>query len=49
MDFHGDALMAEFGYALGQKAASASAVPMWLSGDEFEAAQKQRQMSGANK
>ena len=36
MDFHGDALMAEFGYALGKKAASAASVPTWLPGDEFE-------------
>jgi len=36
MDFRGDALMAEFGYALGQKAAAAPTVPMWLPGDEFE-------------
>ena len=42
MDFHGDALMAEFGYALGAKTASAASVPKWLPGDEFEAAQKQR-------
>jgi Zn-dependent M28 family amino/carboxypeptidase len=40
MDFRGDAVMAEFGYALGKKAASASAVPAWLPGDEFEPAQK---------
>jgi Zn-dependent M28 family amino/carboxypeptidase len=40
MDFHGDALMAEFGYVLGQKAATAQNVPAWLPGDEFEAAQK---------
>jgi hypothetical protein len=40
MDFRGDALMAQFGYVLGQKAASASAIPLWLSGDEFEPAQK---------
>jgi Zn-dependent M28 family amino/carboxypeptidase len=43
MDFRGDALMAEFGYALAQKAASAAAVPAWLPGDEFAPAQKQRQ------
>ncbi|MGB9446833.1 MAG: M28 family peptidase [Candidatus Acidiferrum sp.] len=42
MDFRGDALMAEFGYALGQKAAHAATVPRWLPGDEFEAAQKKR-------
>ena len=41
MDFRGDALMAQFGYILGQKAASASAVPLWQPGDEFEKAQKQ--------
>jgi len=38
MDFRGDAIMAEFGYVLGQKAASASTVPAWLPGDEFEKA-----------
>ena len=43
MDFRGDAIMAEFGYALGKKAVSASAVPAWLPGDEFEKAQKQLQ------
>jgi Zn-dependent M28 family amino/carboxypeptidase len=43
MDFRGDALMADFGYALGQKAAEAPTAPSWLPGDEFEAAQKQRQ------
>jgi len=36
MDFRGDALMAEFGYALAQKAATAPTVPRWLPGDEFE-------------
>jgi Zn-dependent M28 family amino/carboxypeptidase len=41
MDFRGDAIMAEFGYALGKKAASAGTVPAWLPGDEFEKAQKQ--------
>jgi Zn-dependent M28 family amino/carboxypeptidase len=40
MDFRGDAFMAEFGYALGQKAASEPTIPMWLKSDEFEAAQK---------
>jgi Zn-dependent M28 family amino/carboxypeptidase len=40
MDFRGDALMAEFGYALAQKAATAPDIPMWLPGDEFEPAQK---------
>jgi Zn-dependent M28 family amino/carboxypeptidase len=41
MDFRGDAVMAHFGYVLGQKAATASVIPMWLPGDEFEKAQKQ--------
>ena len=40
MDFRGDALMAKFGYALGQKAANAATLPAWLPGDEFEPAQK---------
>ena len=40
MDFRGDALMAEFGYVLGKKAASANAAPAWLPGDEFEKAGK---------
>ena len=40
MDFRGDAVMAEFGYVLGKKAASANAAPAWLPGDEFEKAGK---------
>jgi Zn-dependent M28 family amino/carboxypeptidase len=40
MDFRGDAFMAEFGFALGRKAASEPTIPVWLTGDEFEAAQK---------
>ena len=40
MDFHGDAIMAHFGYVLGLKAAGASSIPIWLPGDEFEPAQK---------
>jgi len=40
MDFRGDAVMGDFGYALGQKAASAPAIPLWLPGDEFAPAQK---------
>ena len=40
MDFRGDAMMAEFGYVLGKKAASANAAPAWLPGDEFEKAGK---------
>ena len=47
MDFRGDAVMAQFGYALGQKAANASTVPVWLPGDEFAPAQKQRQAQAA--
>jgi Zn-dependent M28 family amino/carboxypeptidase len=46
MDFRGDALMAQFGYVLGQKAASASAIPLWVPGDEFEPAQKQLRANG---
>lgn len=46
MDFRGDTVMAEFGYALGKKAASASADPAWLPGDEFEKAQKQLPQGG---
>jgi len=45
MDFRGDALMAEFGYALGLKAADASGIPLWLPGDEFEATQKKLLMA----
>ena len=41
MDFRGDAIMGQFGYALGQKAANAAAIPVWLPGDEFEKAQKE--------
>jgi TonB family protein len=43
MDFRGDALMGQFGYALGMKAAMANTVPAWLPGDEFEKAQKKLQ------
>jgi Zn-dependent M28 family amino/carboxypeptidase len=35
MDFRGDAVMAEFGFVLGQKAASLPEAPSWLPGDEF--------------
>jgi Zn-dependent M28 family amino/carboxypeptidase len=45
MDFRGDALMAEFGYALGLKAADASGIPLWLPGDEFESTQKKLLMA----
>ena len=47
MDFRGDALMAEFGYVLGQRAAGASTTPAWLPGDEFEPAQRKR-LAGKN-
>ena len=40
MDFSGDALMAQFGFAMGWKAASAPRMPEWKPGDEFEAARK---------
>jgi hypothetical protein len=40
MDFRGNALMAQFGYALGMTAATAATDPLWLPGDEFEQAQK---------
>jgi Zn-dependent M28 family amino/carboxypeptidase len=43
MDFRGDALMAEFGYELGQRAANSTEIPLWNPGDEFERAQKQLQ------
>src|SRR4029077_10206383 len=46
MDFRGDAVMAQFGYALAQKASSAPGVPAWLPGDEFEKAQKQFRSRG---
>jgi Zn-dependent M28 family amino/carboxypeptidase len=41
MDFRGDAVMAEFGYVLGKKAAEAETVPAWVPGDEFEKVQKE--------
>jgi Zn-dependent M28 family amino/carboxypeptidase len=47
MDFRGDALMAQFGYALALKAATAPGIPTWLPGDEFAPAQKQRQAEAA--
>jgi Zn-dependent M28 family amino/carboxypeptidase len=42
MDFRGNALMAHFGFVLGQKAADAPSIPTWNPGDEFEQAQKTR-------
>ena len=45
MDFRGDALMGQFGYVLGEKAANAASIPLWLPGDEFEKAQ-QKLMGG---
>jgi Zn-dependent M28 family amino/carboxypeptidase len=41
MDFTGLAKMARFGFVLGREAASASQLPGWQAGDEFEAARKQ--------
>ncbi|MCI0350364.1 MAG: M28 family peptidase [Acidobacteriales bacterium] len=38
MDFSGDSVMAQFGFVLGWKAASAARMPQWKPGDEFEAA-----------
>jgi Zn-dependent M28 family amino/carboxypeptidase len=46
MDFRGDALMAQFGYTLGKKAANESSDPVWLPGDEFERAQKHLRQGG---
>ena len=43
MDFTGNAKEAEFGLALGLKAATQSAVVGWQPGDEFEAARKNSQ------
>ena len=40
MDFSGDAVIAQFGFALGWKAASLPKMPEWKPGDEFEAARK---------
>src|SRR5437879_262420 len=40
MIFTGDAKMASFGVALGWKAANASSIPTWKTGDEFEAPRK---------
>jgi len=41
MDFRSDALMGQFGYVLGEKAANAATIPLWRPGDEFERAQKE--------
>jgi Zn-dependent M28 family amino/carboxypeptidase len=41
MDFTGDAVMARFGFVLGQRAARQAALAGWLPGDEFEPARKQ--------
>jgi TonB family protein len=42
-DFTGDAKLASLGYALGQAAATQSGEIKWLSGDEFEPAEKKLQ------
>jgi len=47
MDFHSDAVMGQFGFVLGEKAANATTIPLWKSGDEFERAQKEL-MGGKN-
>jgi Zn-dependent M28 family amino/carboxypeptidase len=43
MDFSGDAVMTRFGFVLGWKAASLPEMPVWLPGDQFEAARKKSQ------
>jgi Zn-dependent M28 family amino/carboxypeptidase len=49
MIFSGDAKMAEFGIALGWKAANAPSLPGWQAGDEFEAARKASENISAGK
>jgi Zn-dependent M28 family amino/carboxypeptidase len=48
MDFTGNAVMAQFGFALGWKAASAPKMPEWKPGDEFEAARKGKAASSGS-
>jgi Zn-dependent M28 family amino/carboxypeptidase len=43
MDFAGNARVAQFGIALGWKAASSPQLPAWKSGDEFEAPRRNSQ------
>ena len=47
MDFTGDAVMAQFGFALGWKAANEPQLVQWKSGDEFEAARKQSEQGAS--
>ncbi len=47
MDFRSDAVMARFGLALGWKAAMLPGLIQWEPGDEFEAARKGLETSGA--
>jgi Zn-dependent M28 family amino/carboxypeptidase len=49
MIFSGDAKIAEFGIALGWKAANAPTLPGWQAGDEFEAARKASENISAGK
>ncbi|MBV8476576.1 MAG: M28 family peptidase [Acidobacteria bacterium] len=48
MDFAGDAVMAQFGFALGWKAASEPAAIAWLKGDEFESTREKSMVGGQN-
>ena len=48
MDFRSDAVMARFGLALGWKAAMLPQLIQWEPGDEFEAARKGLETSGAH-
>jgi Zn-dependent M28 family amino/carboxypeptidase len=48
MDFRSDAVMARFGLALGWKAAMLPELIQWEPGDEFEAARKGLETSGAH-
>ncbi|HVP43998.1 MAG TPA: M28 family peptidase [Terriglobales bacterium] len=48
MDFSGNARMARFGFVLGWRAAGQRDLIGWTAGDEFEAARKRSQASGAH-
>jgi hypothetical protein len=43
MDFTGDAVIAQFGFILGLRAAELPGQTGWVPGDEFETARKQSQ------
>lgn len=47
MDFRGNGLIGEFGFALGWEAASQPRLVGWQTGDEFEAARKQSQSTAS--